>query len=159
MSAFRHCILVGYLLSLSRKLFQIDRQTECYAECVNWNYHIQQFPSPGAGLELGSALMSRVCQEQFYLLITPHFIQYQVFGFFLFVFVFFLVNSLPRCFQECLAVQCKTAGAHVARCHIRTLKISIFICVKKIIVFRGFTLLPNILKTVFVSILLVERYQ
>lgn len=151
MSAFRHCILVGYLLSLNRKPFQIDRQTECYAECVNWNYHIQQFPSPGAGLELGSALMSRVCQEQFYLLIIPHLIQY---------LGFFLVNSLPRCFQECLAGQCKTAGAHVARrCHIRTLKICISISVKKIIAFRGFTLLPNILKTIFVSILLVERYQ
>lgn len=81
MSAFRHCILVGYLLSLNRELFQIDRQTECYAECVNWNYHIQQFPSPGAGLELGSALMSRVCQEQFYLLIIPHLIQYLGFFF------------------------------------------------------------------------------
>lgn len=131
MSAFRHCFLLGYLLSLNRKLCQIDRQTECCAECVNWNYHIQQFPSPGAGLELGSALMSRVCREQFYLLIIPHLIQCLV----------FLVNSLPRCFQECLAGQCKTTGACVARrCHVRTLKASISICVKKIIAFKGFTL-------------------
>lgn len=90
MSAFLHCILLGYLLSLNRKLFQIDRQTECCAECVNWNYHIQQFPSPGADLELSSTLMSRECQEQFYLLIIPH----------LFQCLMFLVNSLPRCFRN-----------------------------------------------------------
>lgn len=87
MSAFRHCILFGYLLSLNRKLFQIDRQTECCAECVNWNYHIQQFPSPGAGLEHSFAPVSLEWQEQqFYLLIIPHSIH--CLGF-LFVCLFF----------------------------------------------------------------------
>lgn len=147
MSAFRHCILLGYLLSLNRKLFQIDRQTECCAECVNWNYHIQQFPSPGAGLELSSVLMSRECQEQFYLLIIPH----------LFECLVFLANSLPRCFQECLAGQCKTAGAYMARrCHSHTENIYIHLCEKKLLLSR--VLLPHVLKTILVSILLVMRH-
>lgn len=64
LSAFRRCILLGYLLSLNRKLFQIDRQTERCAECVNWNHHIYPFPSPGAGLEPASAQVWGECQEQ-----------------------------------------------------------------------------------------------
>lgn len=93
LSAFRHCILLGYLLSLNRKLFQIDRQTERCAECVNWNHHIHQFPSPGAGSEPASAQVLRECQEYVFCSpapITPHLFQ---------CLVLFL-NSLPRCFRN-----------------------------------------------------------
>lgn len=92
LSAFRHCILWGYLLSLNRKLFQIDRQTERCAECVNWNHHIHQFPSPGAGSEPGTAQVLRECQEYVFCHppITPHLFQ---------CLVLFL-NSLPRCFRN-----------------------------------------------------------
>lgn len=107
LSAFRHCILLGYLLSLNRKLFQIDRQTERCAECVNWNHHIYQFPSPGAGLELSSRQVLRECQEYGFWSpspIIPH----------LFQCLILFLNSLPRCFWECLTGQCRDAGVPVA---------------------------------------------
>lgn len=131
LSAFPRCILLGYLLSLNRKLFQIDRQTERCAECVNWNRHI--YPSPHQ--VPAWSLLPHKCGESarnsgFFSFspITPHLLQRLV----------LFLNSLPRCFRECLQESTGGAGAPVVEAAEQGWG-STAICVR-IVPFRGFTL-------------------
>lgn len=129
LSAFRHCILWGYLLSLNRKLFQIDRQTERCAECVNWNHHIHQFPSPGAGSEPGTAQVLRECQEYVFCHPPHHPSSLPVSSSF--------PKQLAQVFQKCFAGQSRGAGVPMAEAAERGGR-NTSICVK-IVVCKGFT--------------------